>query len=409
MIERMQELQLKEGAKLGEMAVLYRTNTQSRVFEEMLIKSGMAYTMVGGTKFYERKEIKDIIAYLRLIYNPHDGLSLERIINVPRRGIGDATWARLQGYANETNQSMFDVISNASEVPGLSSRFVVKLDELASLLFEFMGEAEETSVKQLIINVMQRTGYQEELELGRNAQDQSRLENLQELLSVAEDFAEKAARNGDEASLENFLSEVALVSDIDDAELGDEAVTLMTLHSAKGLEFPTVFLVGMEEGIFPHARTLLDEEEIEEERRICYVGITRAERRLYLSNAKMRMIYGHTLSYPPSRFLQEVPRNLIHEYRRPQQQKVVLRDVPMEQDSRPRTTNWFLQNKSSFVPKEAGNSASFKAGDRVNHKKWGMGTIVAVKDTEDGQEVKVAFNGGGIRSLLTKYAVLQKV
>lgn len=408
-IERMQELQLKEGAKLGDMAVLYRTNTQSRVFEEMLIKSGMAYTMVGGTKFYERKEIKDIIAYLRLIYNPHDGLSLERIINVPRRGIGDATLARLQSYANETNQSMFDVISNASEVPGLSSRFVGKLDELASLLFEFMGEAEETSVKQLIINVMQRTGYQEQLELGRNAQDQSRLENLQELLSAAEDFAEKAARNGDEASLENFLSEVALVSDIDDAELGDEAVTLMTLHSAKGLEFPTVFLVGMEEGIFPHARTLGDEEEIEEERRICYVGITRAERHLYLSNAKMRMIYGDTLSRRPSRFLQEVPRNLIHEYRRPQQQKVVLRDVPREQDSRPRTTNWFLQNKSSFVPKEASSSASFKAGDRVNHKKWGLGTIVAVKDTEDGQEVKVAFNGGGIRSLLTKYAVLQKV
>ena len=408
-IERMQELQLKEGAKLGDMAVLYRTNTQSRVFEEMLIKSGMAYTMVGGTKFYERKEIKDIIAYLRLIFNPHDGLSLERIINVPRRGIGDATLARLQGYATDTNQSLFDVISNASEVPGLSSRFVGKLDELASLLFEFMGEAEEISVKQLIINVMQRTGYQEELELGRTAQDQSRLENLQELLSVAEDFAEKAARNGDEASLENFLSDVALVSDIDDAELGEEAVTLMTLHSAKGLEFPNVFLVGMEEGIFPHARTLLDEEEIEEERRICYVGITRAERRLYLSNAKMRMIYGHTLSYPPSRFLQEVPRNLIHEYRRPVQQRVVLREVPVQQDARPKTTNWFLQNKNSFVPKDNSASASFRAGDRVNHKKWGMGTIVAVKDTEDGQEVKVAFNGGGIRSLLTKYAVLQKV
>ena len=408
-IERMQELQLKEGAKLGDMAVLYRTNTQSRVFEEMLIKSGIAYTMVGGTKFYERKEIKDIIAYLRLIYNPHDGLSLERIINVPRRGIGDATLARLQGYANETNQSMFDVISNASEVPGLSSRFVGKLDELASLLFEFMGEAEETSVKQLIINVMQRTGYQEQLELGRTAQDQSRLENLQELLSVAEDFAEKTARNGDEASLENFLGEVALVSDIDDAELGEDAVTLMTLHSAKGLEFPTVFLVGMEEGIFPHERTLRDEKKIEEERRICYVGITRAERNLYLSNAKMRMIYGDTLSRRPSRFLQEVPRNLIHEYRRPIQQRVVLREVPREQESRPRTTNWFLQNKSSFVPKEASSSASFKAGDKVNHKKWGLGTIVAVKDTEDGQEVKVAFNGGGIRSLLTKYAVLQKV
>ena len=250
-IERMQELQLKEGAKLGDMAVLYRTNTQSRVFEEMLIKSGIAYTMVGGTKFYERKEIKDIVAYLRLIYNPHDGLSLERIINVPRRGIGDATLARLQSYASETNQSLFDVISNAGEVPGLSARFVSKLDELAGILFDFMGEAPDMSVKDLIVEVMQRTGYQEELELGRSAQDQSRLENLQELLSVAEDFAEKAARNGDEASLENFLSEVALVSDIDDAELGEEAVTLMTLHSAKGLEFPTVFLVGMEADLSP--------------------------------------------------------------------------------------------------------------------------------------------------------------
>lgn len=408
-VEKMQELQQKERVKPGEMAVLYRTNTQSRVFEEMLIKSGMPYTMVGGTKFYERKEIKDIIAYLRLIFNPNDGLSLERIINVPRRGIGDATLQRLQGYANATNQSLFDVISGADRVPGLSGRFVSKLDELAGLLFEFMGEAEELSVKQLIMNVMQRTGYQEELELGRNAQDQGRLENLQELLSVAEDFAKKAARNGEEASLENFLADVALVSDIDDAELGEEAVTLMTLHSAKGLEFPVVFLAGMEEGIFPHARTLLDEEEIEEERRLCYVGITRAEKRLYLTNAKMRMIYGHTLSYPPSRFLQEIPRNLLHEYKRPVTQKIVLRDTCVQQERKPKTNNWFLQPKVSFVPKESSADASFKAGDKVKHKKWGAGTIVAVKNTEDGQEVQVAFAGGGIRSLLTKYAVLEKL
>lgn len=407
-IERMQELQ-QQGERLGDMAVLYRTNTQSRVFEEMLIKSGMAYTMVGGTKFYERKEIKDIIAYLRLIFNPHDSLSLLRIINVPRRGIGDATLARLQAYAAETEQSLFDVISNASAVPGLSSRFVNVLDELAGLLFEFMGEAEEQSVKQLITDVMQRTGYQEELELSRSAQDQSRLENLQELLSVAEDFAEKAARNGDEASLENFLSDVALVSDIDDAELGDDAVTLMTLHSAKGLEFPTVFLAGMEEGIFPHARTLLDESEIEEERRLCYVGITRAEKRLYLSNARARMIYGHTISYPPSRFLQEVPRNLIHVYKRPAPQRVVMRASDQKQDTRPKTANWFLQPKSSFVPKESGAAGSFRAGDKVRHKKWGVGTVVAVKDSGDGQEVNVAFAGGGIRSLLTKYAPLEKL
>lgn len=409
-IERMQELQRQEGARLGDMAVLYRTNAQSRVFEEMLIKSGIAYTIVGGTKFYERKEIKDIIAYLRLIFNPHDSLSLLRIINVPRRGIGDATLTRLQAYAAETEQSLFDVISNASAVPGLSSRFVNVLDELAGLLFEFMGEAEEQPVKQLITDVMQRTGYQEELELNRSAQDQSRLENLQELLSVAEDFAEKAARNGDEASLENFLSDVALVSDIDDAELGDDAVTLMTLHSAKGLEFPTVFLVGMEEGIFPTERALCgDFDKLEEERRLCYVGITRAEKRLYLSNARARMIYGHTISYPPSRFLQEVPRNLIHVYKRPAPQRAAIRPAEQRQDTRPKTANWFLQPKSSFIPKASGAAQSFRAGDKVRHKKWGEGTVVAVKDSEDGQEVKIAFAGAGIRSLLTKYAALEKL
>jgi DNA helicase-2/ATP-dependent DNA helicase PcrA len=408
-IERIQELQTKEQLRLGDMAVLYRTNTQSRVFEEMLIKSGIAYTMVGGTKFYERKEIKDIIAYLRLIFNPHDGLSLERIINVPRRGIGDATLRRLQEFAAEHGMSLFEVISNASEVPGLSCRFVAKLDELSSLLFEFMSDATEIPVKQLIANVMQKTGYQEELELGRTAQDQSRLENLQELLSVAEDFASKASLNGEEPTLENFLADVALVSDIDDAELEGDAITVMTLHAAKGLEFPVVFLVGMEEGIFPHARTLLDEAEVEEERRICYVGITRAEKYLYLSNARMRMIYGHTVSYPPSRFLEEVPRNLVHEFKRPERHRVVLREVEAAPQPKATTANWFLQPKSSFAPKDKSGGVSYQAGERVQHKKWGVGTVVAVKATEDGQEIKVAFEGGGIRSLLTKYAVLEKL
>ncbi len=408
-VERIQELQRQEGLSLGDMAVLYRTNTQSRVFEEMFIKSGIPYTMVGGTKFYERKEIKDILAYLRLIFNPHDSLSLLRIINVPRRGIGDATLARLQAYAAETGQSLFEVISNAAAVPGLSSRFVRTLDELAGLIFEFMGEAEEQPVKQLISDVMRRSGYQEELELGRSAQDQSRLDNLQELLSVAEDFAEKAARNGEEATLESFLSEVALVSDIDDAALDEDAATLMTLHSAKGLEFPVVFLVGMEEGIFPHARTLMDEDEIEEERRLCYVGITRAEKRLYLSSARVRMIYGHTISYPPSRFLQEVPRNLLHVYKRPEKAQATLRPAAQRQDARPRTASWLLQGRNSFLPKENSATSSFRPGDKVRHKKWGVGTVVAVKESGDGQEVNVAFAGGGIRSLLTKYAPLEKL
>ncbi len=410
-VERMQELREKEGARLGDMAVLYRTNTQSRVFEEVLMRSGISYTMVGGMKFYERKEIKDILAYMRLIFNPHDSLSLLRIINVPRRGIGDATLARLEAYAAATNQSLFDVVSNSAGVQGLSSRFVGKLDELSEVLFELMGEAQEVPVKQLIEDVMEKTGYMNELEESHNAQDQSRIDNLKEFLSVAEDFMDKAERNGEEATLENFLSEVALVADIDDAALGEDSVTLMTLHSAKGLEFPTVFLVGMEEGIFPHARTLLDEHEIEEERRLCYVGITRAEKHLFLSNAKMRMIYGRTISYPPSRFLQELPRNLIHEYQRPQQRRVVLREEAPKPQVKRNATNWFLQPQASFMPKESSAAAgnTFRAGDKVKHKKWGVGTVVSVKNSADGQEVNIAFAGGGIRSLLTKYAVLEKL
>lgn len=408
-IEKIQELQFKEQAKLKDMAILYRTNTQSRVFEEMLIKSGMAYTMVGGTKFYERKEIKDIISYLRVLFNPYDSLSLLRIINVPRRGIGEATIARLQAHAAKYGESLFQVVSKADVVEGLSSRFVSKLNELAAVLFDLMGEAEEIPVKQLIENVLHKTGYLEELELSHSAQDQSRIDNLQELLSVAADFVKKAERNNDEPTLENFLADVALVSDIDDANLDDDAVTLMTLHSAKGLEFSTVFLAGLEEGLFPHARTLLDENEIEEERRLCYVGITRAEKRLYISNARMRMVFGHTISYPASRFLQEIPQNLVEEYRRPEVKRTVIYQREEQHETRQRNTNWFLQSKTSFMPKNNVCCNDFHVGDKVNHKKWGAGTIVAVKDTEDGQEVKIAFAGGGIRSLLTKYAVLQKL
>ena len=407
-IEQIQALDSRPDVKLGDMSILYRTNTQSRVFEEMLIKSGIAYNIVGGTKFYERKEIKDIIAYLRVIFNPNDSLSLLRIINVPRRGIGDATLAKLQAYAEENNMNLFDVVSASGDVPGLSSRFVGKLEELSSIIFELMGEANsgEVPVKQLIDNVMTKTGYLEELENSKSAQDQSRVENLKELLSVAEDFS----KGEEEDNLENFLGRVALVSDIDDAELGEEAITLMTLHSAKGLEFPVVFLVGMEEGIFPHARTLMDEEEIEEERRLCYVGITRAERTLFLSHARMRTVFGHTVSYPPSRFLKEVPRSLIHEFKRPQLQRAVTQQAAPQREKRTTNANWFLQPKTSFMPKEAcANSATFTAGEKVSHAKWGEGTVVSVNNTADGQEVKVAFAGAGIRSLLTKYAVLKKL
>ena len=485
----------------GDMAVLYRTNTQSRVFEEMLIKSGISYSMVGGIKFYDRKEIRDVMAYLKVLYNPYDAISLLRIINVPKRGIGQATVNKLQDYANGQNISLFEVITNAAAVPGLSPRFIAKLEEMGSVLFELMGEVDSVPVEQLIEDVMNKTGYMEELQAEQTPQSESRAENLRELISVAQDFLKDES---EEKTLAHFLEHVALVSDIDDAKLDNDKFTLMTLHSAKGLEFPVVFLVGMEEGLFPHARSLMDDEQMEEERRLCYVGITRAKQILYLTGAKERTIYGRTNYSTPSRFLEEIPQKLVHEYHRPaltntgyrntegyknrggygssgygqrgygnsgygssgfgngygesnpirgkgnygqsgyrdgsygssdsrrgyngfdDEEGAVIgggrgkRYVPesrvsaslsekFKEESK-KTHGLFSKIHTDFVPeKPAGASTDFAIGDRVSHKKWGEGTVVSVKNSPDGQEVKVAFAGAGIRSLLTKYAMLKKL
>ena len=410
-IEQLQNLQCTENKKLGDMAILYRTNTQSRIFEEMLIKSGISYNMVGGLKFYERKEIKDIIAYLRVIFNPADSLSLLRIINVPKRGIGDASLAKIQAYAAANNVSLFEAVSNAAAIDGLSSRFVSKLDDLAGIIFELMNLAGEAPVEDLIDRVLRDTGYLEELENERTPQAQSRIDNLHELISVAQEFAASEEEN----NLENFLAHVALVSDIDDTELGEDAITLMTLHSSKGLEFPVVFLVGMEEGLFPHARTLMDETEIEEERRLCYVGITRAKEKLFLSSTKMRTIYGNTVTYPPSRFLQEIPARLVKTIKRQERFSALenFKQVSEKYSARPQKPASTF-NPHSFMPQKpaaaaGGTGTRFNTGDRVSHSKWGEGMVVSVKDSPDGQEVKVAFAGAGVRSLLTKYAVLKKL
>lgn len=410
-IEQLQNLQRTENKKLGDMAILYRTNTQSRIFEEMLIKSGISYNMVGGLKFYERKEIKDIIAYLRVIFNPADSLSLLRIINVPKRGIGDASLAKIQAYAAANNVSLFEAVSNAAAIDGLSSRFVSKLDDLAGIIFELMNLASEAPVEDLIDRVLRDTGYLEELENERTPQAQSRIDNLHELISVAQEFAASEEEN----NLENFLAHVALVSDIDDTELGEDAITLMTLHSSKGLEFPVVFLVGMEEGLFPHARTLMDETEIEEERRLCYVGITRAKEKLFFSSTKMRTIYGNTVTYPPSRFLQEIPARLVKTIKRQERFSALenFKQVSEKYSARPQKPASTF-NPHSFMPQKpaaaaGGTGTRFNIGDRVSHSKWGEGMVVSVKDSPDGQEVKVAFAGAGVRSLLTKYAVLKKL
>ena len=408
-VEQIQNLQRTEGKKLGDIAILYRTNAQSRVFEEILVKSGISFNMVGSKKFYERKEIKDIIAYLRVILNPADSLSLLRIINVPKRGIGDASLAKIQAFANANNIGLFEAVSNAAEIEGLGSRFVTKLDDLAGIIFELMNLIDEIPIPDLIKRVLNDTGYIAELENENTTQSKNRKDNLEEFISYGKEFYE----NEEDKTLENFLSSVSLVSDIDETDVEEDAVTLMTLHSAKGLEFPVVFLVGMEEKVFPISRALdFDkQEELEEERRLCYVGITRAKEKLFLSSAKVRTLYGEDQINKPSRFLFEIPQNLIKTIQR-QEHHVVQSNFNQPTEKR---SNWSSNfNPRSFMPvgkypAGAGTSDRFKTGDRVSHSKWGSGMVVSVKDTDDGQEVKVAFAGAGVRSLLTKYAVLKKL
>lgn len=371
------------GVPYQEMAVLYRTNAQSRAVEESFMSAGIAYTIVGGQKFYERKEIKDILAYLKVIFNPSDAVSLQRIINVPRRGIGDTSIGRLNEYASTNDVSLFDAVTNPSAVTTLTPKARHQLEGLAELLFKLIVKMEKLPVANLIEAIMRDSGYLAELESEQTPQDEARVENLKELLSVAKQFATTET----EDTLENFLSHVALVSDVDSADTSGDKVTLMTFHSAKGLEYPLVFMAGLDEGIFPHARTLMNETEIEEERRLCYVGITRAQRRLFVTNSRMRTIYGNTTMYAPSRFLKEIPPELLEKQvvrtERPKQGA-----IPIRPEVKQRITPATHATPAATAPRV--KTAEWKAGDRVQHEKWGNGTVVEVRGSGDNQEVKVA-------------------
>ena len=396
----------------GEAAVLYRTNAQSRAIEEAFLRNGIPYTVVGGQKFYDRKEIRDLLAYLKVIFNPADPLSLLRIINVPRRGIGDTTVAKLNAYATQNGLTLFDAVSNPSAVPGLTARAIRPLDNLAELIFNLMALKDTLPVKALIEKVMNESGYLAELEAEGTPEAEARIENLRELLTVARDYV----TDGVEDNLENFLSHVALVADIDTAEMANERVTMMTLHSAKGLEFPCVFLAGMEEGIFPHARTLMNETELEEERRLCYVGITRARNKLYLSNARMRTIYGNTVMYPPSRFFGEIPRELLDDAQprpqtaaKPANTANTVMGRPLSNGGRPTALRPSVLQPTVHVAQPAKPSENWRVGDKAQHTKWGVGTVVEVRGEGENQEVKIAFPGQGIRQLMTKFAPIAKV
>ena len=425
-------------ASYGDMAVLYRTNAQSRVVEETFMRRGIPYTMVGGLKFYDRKEIKDILAYLRVIYNPLDTVSLLRIINVPKRGLGATTVAKLADFAENNGLTLFDVISSEetlSQIPGITARVKKPLELFSTFIFQFMGYQANMRIDDLIEKVLEESGYLRELQEEKKPENESRIENLKEFVGVARDFQ----KTEDNPNLENFLSTLSLVSDIDNADMEDDRITLMTLHSAKGLEFPTVFMVGMEEGLFPHSRTLMDENEIEEERRTCYVGITRAQRKLYLTCAHQRTIYGKTSMSTPSRFLDEIPEeyterlvprvnaygfaNANHYGAQQRSGTMTFRPSASQMGSGVNFSDKAksalevmnsMQKRGVNVQPKTGvirpdTSVKWKVGDKAQHGKWGVGTVVSVKGEGEEVELKIAFPGQGVKGLMQKYAPISKV
>ena len=381
----------------GDMAILYRTNAQSRVLEEALIKRALPYTMVGGTKFYDRKEIKDVLAYLRVLYNPFDDLSLLRIINVPKRSIGATTVAKLQEYARANGTSLFMTLTQLHLIDSIKGKTKEKLEEFGILIFTLVSEMENRTVLDILESILDRTGYLAQLEESTDPQDQARAENIGELLSVAKDFQD----TNPSGTVEDFLEQVALVNDVDSFEQEESKVTLMTLHAAKGLEFPIVFLGGLEEGLFPHSRTLMNPEEIEEERRLAYVGITRAEKELYISNATTRTVFGRTSSYLPSRFIDEIPEELVDGLRA--KRKVpddIKRHVPqhMSVTSRP-VTKPIVRNEVI---------ADWKVGDTAIHSKWGNGKVINVAGEGAGMKLTIEFPTQGIRVVMAKFAPVKK-
>ena len=385
------------GVPYGDMAILYRTNAQSRVLEEALIKRALPYTMVGGTKFYDRKEIKDVLAYLRVLYNPFDDLSLLRIINVPKRSIGATTVSKLQDYARENGTSLFMTLTQLHLVDTIKGKTKEKLEEFGILIFTLVAEMDDKSVLDILEAILDRTGYLAQLEESTDPQDQARAENIGELLSVAKDFQD----TNPTGTVEDFLEQVALVNDVDSFEQEESKVTLMTLHAAKGLEFPIVFLGGLEEGLFPHSRTLMNPEEIEEERRLAYVGITRAEKELYISNATTRTVFGRTSSYLPSRFIDEIPAELVDSLRAkrriPDDIKLT---VPrhMSVASRP-VTKPIIRNEVI---------ADWKVGDTAIHSKWGNGKVVNVSGEGAGMKLTIEFPTQGVRVVMAKFAPVKK-
>ncbi|MDT2809491.1 DNA helicase PcrA [Enterococcus asini] len=413
-VSEIQRLQREQQRKYGDFAVLYRTNAQSRVVEETFLKANIPYKMVGGHKFYDRKEIKDILAYLQVIANPADSLSLLRIINVPKRGVGAGSIEKLQSFAALHDFSLLEAGQNVA-LSSLKGKAATEIEKLAQSLADFNQMIPYLSVTELTREVLEKTGYEDELKRQNNLESQNRLENLEEFLSVTMEFDKtyeaqpEEEQEAPEDKLTIFLNDLALLSDVDSYEEEASEVTLMTLHAAKGLEFPVVFLVGMEEGVFPLSRAMMEEAELEEERRLAYVGITRAEEALYLTNALSRTLYGKTQYNRPSRFVSEIESELLQgkgngapgekkapaatftpKVFKPQYKQPVTTEVPGKKETSAAGVTW-------------------KVGDKVEHKKWGQGTVVRVGGSQKDLELDVAFPSQGIKRLLAAFAPITKV
>lgn len=389
-------------------AVLYRTNAQSRAIEEALVKSNIPYQIVGGHRFYDRKEIKDIMAYLKLVANPSDAMSLNRIINVPKRGIGPTTVTRLLEFANSNDYGITESLHHVQNAP-IGVQAMKKLKDFTTKLDDAIAYSKNHSVTGLTQKILEDFGYSADLRAKHTIEADTRLENLDEFLSVTKRFDDHYEMQEDSDALNDFLSEVSLLSDQDDIAEDQKQVTLMTLHAAKGLEFPVVFLVGMEEGIFPLSRAMFDDEQLEEERRLAYVGITRAKQKLYLTNAWSRMMYGRPQSNPSSRFLDEIEDEDL-DFETPETKaasKYSKVKAPfIEKDQRSRSEVYTPKKASGAVGAE---KTTWKVGDMVQHKAWGQGVVMKVNGTGEDMELDIAFKDKGTKRLLAAFAPIKKV
>ncbi|TOY70166.1 DNA helicase PcrA [Leuconostoc citreum] len=413
-LSNIQQLRETKHMAYSDFAVLYRTNAQSRNIEESLVKANMPYSMVGGHKFYERKEILDIMAYMNLITNPDDNAAFERVVNEPKRGLGATSLTRLRELANRLNVSYMKAIESIELAPSITTKAASKFLTFAEMMHNLRQQSEFLNVTELTELVMTQSGYRQMLAEKNDPDSQARLENLEEFLSVTKEFDDKYQPEDPESidPVTDFLGTTALMSDLDDFEEGDGAVTLMTLHAAKGLEFPVVFLIGLEEGIFPLSRAMMDEDLLEEERRLAYVGITRAMKKLFLTNAFSRLLYGRTQANEPSRFIAEISPELLETaYSGLSRDKTQKKTLPFDRKMQRATATTYQATPVTKITNgvTGGDQTSWSTGDKVSHKKWGVGTVISVSGRADDQELKVAFPSEGVKQLLAAFAPIQKV